>query len=95
MGKPGERMVTLHDGTEVSNYSEEWRHETEARTILGWPKKRQRQDYLYGQLDRFGKPAGGVLQKRGQEAVTRLERTILALWELQRKAANDNRPKGE
>ena len=87
-------MVTLHDGTQADSYSEEWRHECEARTILNWPKKRQRQDFLYGRLDQYGKPQGGVLQKRGEAEVKRLERTILALWEQRRQqVANDNEPK--
>jgi hypothetical protein len=81
MTRHGERMVTLHDGTEVSNYSEEWRHECEARAILAMPRKSQRQDYLWGSLDERGKPRGGVLQIRGEDAVRRLEETILALWE--------------
>jgi hypothetical protein len=74
-------MVTLLDGTQVSNYSEEWRHETEARAILNMPRKGMRQDYLWGSLDERGKPRGGVLQIRGEDEVKRLEATILALWE--------------
>lgn len=78
---PNERMVTLHDGREVSNYSEDWRHECEARTILNMPTKGKRQDFLYGELDKYGKERGGVRGKRGDAEVKRLEETILALWE--------------
>ena len=90
MKYPNERLVTLHDGTQVSNYSEAYRHECEARTILHWPSKRQRQDYLWGVINRWGKPEGGVKQKRGEAECKRLEATIMALW----RAANDNQPKG-
>ena len=82
MNRPNEHMVRLHDGTEVSNYSEEWRHETEARAVLAMPSKRARQDYLYGRYDpNWKKERGGVLQIRGEDAVKRLEVTILAIWE--------------
>lgn len=92
--KPGERMVTLHDGRVVSNYSEEWRHETEASTILGWPSKRQRQVYLWG-IEEWHTNNGkrwkkvvqkGVIHHRGEAACRRLEETILSIWRA-RKAA--------
>lgn len=82
MRYPNEQLVTLHDGTEVSNYSEEWRHECEARAILNMPTKRQRQDFLWGKWDpERNRDIGGVQQVRGEAAVTRLEETILSLWE--------------
>ncbi|MDT9046439.1 hypothetical protein RSW49_23285 [Escherichia coli] len=84
--------VTLIDGRQVDCASEEWRHETEARTVLNWPNKRQRQDYLWGALDQFGKPRGGVLQIRGEAECKRLEDTMMQLWEARKKAANDNKP---
>lgn len=74
-------LVTLHDGRVVDSWSEEWRHETEARAILDMPTKGQRQDFLYGELDERGKARGGVLARRGEGEVHRLETTILALWE--------------
>jgi hypothetical protein len=80
-------MVTLLDGTQVSNYSEEWRHECEARAILNMPHKGMRQDYLWGSLDERGKPRGGVLQIRGEAEVRRLEATILSLWEKRKQLA--------
>jgi Ni,Fe-hydrogenase maturation factor len=80
--RPNERTVTLHDGSEVSNYSEEHRHECEARTVLAMPSKRQRQDYLWGKWDPARKrDVDGVLQRRGEAEVKRLEATILAIWE--------------
>jgi hypothetical protein len=86
MNGPNERMVTLYDGTEVSNYSEEWRHECEARAILDMPSKRARQDYLYGRYDQqWKKERGGVLQIRGEAALKRLEETALAIWEMRKK----------
>lgn len=88
MSRPGERLVTLHDGRQVSNYSEEWRHECEARHVLNMPTKTARQNYLWGTRDHWGKYSGGIRQKRGDDACRRLEDTILALW--QKQAANDN-----
>jgi hypothetical protein len=87
MRYPNECTVTLHDGREVSNYSEAYRHECEARAVLAMPTKGMRQDYLWGALDQYGRYRGGVRQIRGEEATKRLEETILALWNAQRKAA--------
>jgi hypothetical protein len=81
-------MVTLIDGRQVDDASEEWRHECEARTVLNWPSKRQRQDYLWGALDQFGKPRGGVTQIRGEAECKRLEATMMQLWRA-RQAANE------
>lgn len=81
MNHPDEQTVSLHDGREVSNYSEDWRHETEARAVLNMPTKGKRQDYLYGEMDKYGKERGGVRGRRGEAEVKRLEATILALWE--------------
>lgn len=75
-----ERLVTLHDGRQVSNWSDEWRHETEARTILAMPSKQARRDFLYGYTSLDGKRFKGVLGVRGEAAVKRLEQTMLALW---------------
>lgn len=82
--------VTLHDGTVVDSYSEEWRHECEARAVLAMPSKRQRQNFLWGTLDDFGKPRGGVIQVRGEVECKRLEATIMKLWQANRQPANDN-----
>lgn len=72
--------VTLHDGRLVTSDSEEWRHECEARAIMRLPSLSARRICLYGELDERGNRSGGILQKRGQAAVTRLEKTIKALW---------------
>lgn len=80
-------LVTLHDGRQVMNDSEEYRHECEARAILAMPSKAMRRAHLYGELDRWGKLRGGILGRRGQEAVTRLEDTMMILWEARRSSA--------
>ena len=85
MDYPNDFLVTLHDGRQVSHYSEDFRHECEARAVLNMPTKGKRQDYLYGELDKFGKERGGVRGRRGEDELKRLEATILALWE-QRKS---------
>lgn len=72
--------VKLIDGREVDSASEEWRAETEARTVLSWPKQR-RIAYLDGGRDPItGKPTRGVLQHRGPEATQKLKQDILRLW---------------
>lgn len=72
--------VTLHDGTEVLSDSEEWRHEAEARTIIAMPSVGRRRAYLRGMIDDSGKHRDGVLQKRGEASVLRLEATIKQIW---------------
>lgn len=74
------QTVTLHDGRQVLSDSEEWRHETEARTIIAMPTIAARRAYLRGSLDERGNLSGGVLQKRGEAALARLEATIKAIW---------------
>lgn len=69
-------MVTLQDGHQVPSDSEEWRHECEARTIIGLPGTAARGAFLRGKLDAQGKLRGGILEKRGEDEVERLERTI-------------------
>lgn len=73
--------VTLHDGRQVLSDSEEWRHECEARFIIAMPTLEQRRQFLYGRRDPvMGELRGGLLQRRGQAAVTRIEQTIKAIW---------------
>ena len=92
-----ERLVTLHDGRQVSNYSEDWRHECEAVAILNMPHLAQRRAHLYGVRESvkingqwiMKQAQKGILQHRGQEEVARLEKTMTAIWE-RRKAMNDN-----
>ena len=74
------KIVTLIDGRQVSDDSEEWRHECEARAIIKMPLLSQRRAYLYGKRDEHGEPYGGILQQRGQAAVERLEETIKRIW---------------
>lgn len=63
--RPNERTVTLADGREVSNYSEEWRHETECRWLLtAKPTRSEKHLYLYGvpnrdQLMQYDPKVGG------------------------------------
>lgn len=72
--------VTLIDGRQVASDSEEWRHECEARTVIAMPTAAERRAYLRGTLDERGELGGGVLQRRGPDAVKRLEATIKAIW---------------
>ena len=62
-------MPRLHDGTEVSSFSEAWRHETEARWILKLPRLDERRAWLQS-----------LEAKRGAQAVQRLKQTMEALW---------------
>lgn len=95
MNYPNEHLVTLIDGRQVSNYSEEWRHECEARAILAIPGIRWRRAHLYGETESVrisGKwiekrTVKGIEQWRGPEAVRRLEETMTAIWRANRAAA--------
>lgn len=97
MNRPGERIVTLVDGSQVSNYSEDWRHECEARAVLAMPTLRQRRAYLYGETESVrinGKwvtklSTRGIQQVRGMGEVKRLEATMTTIWRMKR-ASNDN-----
>lgn len=62
-------MPVLHDGTEVSSYSEAWRHECEARWILKLPSLQERRDWL-----------ASLEKRRGQAEVERLKATMQQLW---------------
>lgn len=73
-------MVTLHDGRQVRSDSEEWRHESEAMAVIAMRGLAERRAYLHGKIDMHGNISGGVLQKRGQAATERLERTIKQIW---------------
>lgn len=83
-------LVTLIDGRQVPNDSEDWRHETEARAILNMPTLRARREHLYGKPDRFGKDRDGIMQRRGVDEVKRLEKTMLTLWEMRKMARKNN-----
>ena len=59
----------LCDGTEVSSYSEAWRHETEARWIL-----------KLGSLDERRAWLQGLEKRRGKAHVEQLKTTMRNLW---------------
>jgi hypothetical protein len=54
-------------------------HECEARHVLNLPQLVQRQAYLDGRVNKWGRMEGGILQRRGAEACARLKETILQL----------------
>jgi hypothetical protein len=60
--------------------SEEWRHYCEALTVSKMPSLGDRRAYLYGRIDDRGTHRDGVLQRRGEAAVKRLEATLKAIW---------------
>lgn len=62
-------MARLHDGTEVSSYSEAWRMECEARWILALPSLDERRAWLQS-----------LEKRRGQAHVDQLKATIRTLW---------------
>ena len=76
----GAKLVTLPDGTQVSNYSEAWRAYTEAKWVLeklpvtvntrrkSTPQI-SRRDYIMA-----------VLDKRGQESADELANNVTKLW---------------
>ena len=90
-------QVTLHDGRQVCDCCEDWRHECEARAIVNMPTLAQRRAYLYGRYEdafKHGKPVRrlaerGILQIRGQGEVTRLEATMRELWAKRGKTGDD------
>lgn len=65
-----QKSVTLIDGRTVCSSCEDFRHECEARMILGRPTTHDRRIYLEE-----------VERKRGFEAANALRATILQLWE--------------
>lgn len=62
--------VTLLDGRNVSDYSEDWRHECEARAIAALQTLEQRRAWL--EL---------IEKRRGKPAADRLRATMKLLWE--------------
>ncbi len=62
-------MPRLHDGTEVSSYSEAWRHECEARWILALPSLDARRAWL-----------ASLEKRRGKAHVEQLKQTMRNLW---------------
>lgn len=81
----GERLVQLIDGRMVSNCSEDWRLECEARAVLAMPTPGKRRRYLRGEKDhKTGLPYGGVVSRRGEESTQKLEAKIMEIWNSQR-----------
>lgn len=94
-----EKQVTLHDGRQVGDCSEEWRAECEARFVLSIPSRVDRYAYLAGVQTRRGMaPANrlradiiGILPKEHKEEVLRAmcgrldTKTAKALRDLVRK----------
>lgn len=82
---PGERMVTLIDGREVSNYSEEWRHECEARMVCKMQgfthvdPKTGKQSRISGRSER-NIHIHKVGEKRGPEAAQKLRDLVFVIW---------------
>ena len=62
-------MARLHDGTEVSSYSEAWRMECEARWILKLPSLDERRAWLQS-----------LEKRRGLAHVDQLKATMRTLW---------------
>lgn len=63
----GARLVTLLDGRQAANDSEDWRAECEARAVCNMDTHDQRRDYL-----------AAVERKRGKAAREALERGMAA-----------------
>lgn len=70
-------MVRLIDGRQVDDYSEEWRHECEARYIANLPSREARQGYLQFVRGRRGAEAGQRLEDLAMR-IYRAERQRLA-----------------
>jgi hypothetical protein len=67
--RPGDRQVALVDGRQVSNYSEDWRAECEARHVLAMANVHLRRIYL-----------ADVRKRRGDVAGKQLEDLVRAVW---------------
>lgn len=82
---PGERTLTLIDGREVSNYSEEWRFECEARMICkldGYthtdPRTGRRSPISAKSVRNIYMQK--VKEKRGEEYERRLRDLVFRIW---------------
>jgi hypothetical protein len=63
-------MKTLHDGREVADDSDEWRHECECRAIAALPTLADRRAWLES-----------LEKRRGLPEVQRIRETMKKLWE--------------
>lgn len=77
---PDAREVTLHDGRVVSSYSEDWREEAEAISILNLPNRGKR-----------GNVVSMIRQRRGNVVADRLEKLVRTLWDKRREKIDDLR----
>ena len=85
----GERLVTLPDGREVSNYSEEYRHHCECQFLLDMPSRAHRLRYLYGHEEKWSNGqkrviVKGVKHTRGEAAARHLQEDATKLHALLR-----------
>jgi hypothetical protein len=69
-------LLELVDGTSVCSYSEAWRHECEARTILAMRSNEGRRGALLA-----------IARLRGKQSADRLQDTMI---DLSRKAGHQN-----
>lgn len=68
---PQARIVSLPDGREMGNYTEDYRRYCEAKFVLKrYRSKRTRQEYL-----------DGVERERGYQAKMDLRNEMLKIWE--------------
>lgn len=80
--------AALHDGQVVCTWSEDWRHECEARQIVRMPTLQDRQAYLFGKFERVNERGTwitkctrkGIQQSRGADALAKLKQTVATLW---------------
>lgn len=68
---PGAREVALHDGRTVSSYSEAWRQEAEAMSIMSLPTKTDRR-YALSTIEKH----------RGKQTADQLRELVNTLYSL-------------
>lgn len=73
--------VVLIDGRQVCSWSDDWRHECEARHVANMPTTAMRRAYLFGIPNAFGKLQGGIESKRGVAALERMKTTVSQIWD--------------
>lgn len=80
--------TSLIDGRVVCTWSEDWRHECEARQIANMRTLAERQAYMFGKFERVQERGQwitkctqqGIQQKRGADALAKMKRTVATLW---------------
>lgn len=86
MSRPNERLVAIHDGSVVSNYSEEWRLECEAKYVMAMPSRSSRLDYLDRLAGRgFDRNGRRRMRRRPDEAIERLKQRVIAIREARKR----------